>query len=274
MRRAEGLRLPSTTRGAGPGLLLVHGVGATAQSTYGPILPALAQRFTVVSPDYSKCRDVRELDALVDGHVGSAESAGQERFAVVAHSFGVPIALRLAVRYPERVTGLVLTAGFASAPPTTRLKMHAWRRLVADCASLLPTFLMAVMFSDSYLLGMSEEQRAGMAELIGENVDDGAAAQMELVMAVDLHAELDQVAAPTLVVATTADQLVSPSASDELLAAIPRARLAELDCGHLPGLERADDWARLIGDFVGSVVSPEPAVTGPGLGGPRPARRA
>jgi 3-oxoadipate enol-lactonase len=256
MCRAEGLRLPSTAKGSGPCLMLVHGIGATALSTFGPLLPTLARAFTVVAPDYSKCPPGTDLDGLVDAHVRAAESAGHERFAVAGHSFGVPIALRLATRHPERVTGLVLTAGFACAPPATRLKLHVWRSLLAD-RELLPRFLMSVMFSDRYLRAMSDSQLDGMAELIALGVDGETGRLMELVLTLDLRAELGRVAAPTLVVATAADQLVPSSTSVELAAAIPRARLTELDCAHHPALECADDWAGLIGQFAGTLTAPE-----------------
>jgi pimeloyl-ACP methyl ester carboxylesterase len=247
------LSLPSTTKGSGPGLLLVHGIGATSQSTYGLLVPGLAEDFAVVAADYSGVRgEELSLDKLVDAHLAVADGVGLDRFAMVGHSFGVPIALRLALRHPERVSALVLTAGFAHAPTSTRLKLKIWRSMAERDVELLPRFLMSVMFSERYLASMTDGQLDGMAELIALGLGDGDSSQTDLVAALDLRADLAWVTAPTLVVSATADQLVPRSAAEALARSIPGARLVDLDCGHHPALECPSEWLGLVTDFLGS----------------------
>src|SRR4051794_22498174 len=41
-----------TVHGSGPGLLLAHGAGGSAEANFGPVLPELAAGYTVVAPDY------------------------------------------------------------------------------------------------------------------------------------------------------------------------------------------------------------------------------
>ncbi|NLU73288.1 alpha/beta hydrolase [Streptomyces sp. HNM0575] len=255
MPQEENAALPGSVRGDGPGLLLVHGGGATAQTTWGPLLPVLSRDFRVVAPDYSAGGEAKDLDGLVDRHVRTADRAGLDRFGVTGHSFGSAVALRMATRHPDRVAGLVLTAGFARAAASTRLKVEVWRGLALGNRELLPWFLMSVMLGDRYLESLSAEQREGMAELIGLTVPSGTVEQIELILSTDLRRELALVSAPTLVVATTADQLVPASMSGELAAGIPGARLSELHCGHHPTLEDPAGWIRLIKDFLGSTVT-------------------
>lgn len=252
MQRAQRASLPHVLRGTGPGLVLVHGGGATAQSTYGGLLGPLSQHFTLVAPDYSEALagTATSLDVLADRHVDTAVRAGLERFAMVGHSLGTMIAVKAAVRHPDRVTGLVLTAGFARAGMSTRLKVQLWRAMLTGDRELLSRYLMTLMLSDRYLGAMTQEQVDGFAELVGLTLRAGTTEQIDLVLSLDERSDLPLVAAPTLVVATSADHLVPPRMSVELAAAIPGATLVELDCGHQPGLECAPEWLQVIKDFL------------------------
>lgn len=249
MLRAEYAPLPCVVRGTGPGLVLVHGGGATGQSTYGSLVGALAQDFSLVVPDYSSA-PTSQLDALADLHVQTAVQSGLDRFAMVGHSLGSVIAIKAAIRHPDRVTGLVLTAGFARADMSTRLKVQLWRALLDGDRDVLSRFLMSVMLSDRYLGAMTQDQLDGFAELIALTLPTGTSEQIELVLSVDLRSELAKVAVPTLVVATAADRLIPARMSVELADSIPGATLVELDSGHQPALECAPDWMRLIKDFL------------------------
>ena len=73
---------------------------------------------------------------------------------------------------------------------------------------------------------------------------------MDLVRRADVRGDLAWVTAPTLVVSTTADPLVSPRLHEELAAGIAGARLARIDTGHLPFAERPEEWLGLITGFL------------------------
>src|SRR2546430_1626322 len=111
------MSLSVDVRGSGPGLLLAHGAGGSVAANF-PFLDELAAKRTVIAPDYPgsgatpKATRALELDRLVDDVVASAVDSGVETFGVVGYSMGTTVAIRAATRYPERVTSLVLTAGF------------------------------------------------------------------------------------------------------------------------------------------------------------------
>ncbi|MCA1220282.1 alpha/beta fold hydrolase [Streptomyces sp. 8L] len=254
MATAEPAPLSCLVRGSGPAVMLVHGGGATRENTYGPLIGALAQDNTVIAPDYSQAPAgaAADLDGLTDLHVAAAVRAGHERFVVAGHSLGCLVAVKAAIRHPERVVGLVLTAGFARAAMSMRLKVQLWRALLDGDRDVLARFLMSVTFSDRYLNAMTQDQVDGFVDLIGLSLRPGTAEQIELVLNADVRGQLGRVHVPTLVVATMADRLVPPLSSVEIADGIPGARLAELDCGHQPALERAAEWSRLIKEFCGS----------------------
>jgi pimeloyl-ACP methyl ester carboxylesterase len=124
-------------KGSGPGILLAHGGGGSIAGNYGPILDDLATTHTVVGPDYPGSGDTPRspeplvLDDVADTLVRTAVDAGVDRFTVLGYSLGTAVAVRIAVRHPERVTGLVLTAGFTYPDTRMRLAVEVWRGLLA-----------------------------------------------------------------------------------------------------------------------------------------------
>lgn len=118
--------------GAGPPILLLHGLGGLAQEVLAPLEP-LAARHRLVAldrPGYGHTealparsmaphRQARWLAAAMD-------RLGLHRPVLLAHSLGAATALCLALDRPERVAGLVLVAPFVrptrpAAAPLLRL---------------------------------------------------------------------------------------------------------------------------------------------------------
>src|SRR5262245_9303387 len=107
-----GFRIHYEQTGAGPPLLLVHGLSGSS-SWWRRNVPAFAHHFTVYSVDLvgfgrSRRQLPPTLPAAADllneliGHLG------YQRVSIVGHSMGGHIALLLAARHPARVERLVL----------------------------------------------------------------------------------------------------------------------------------------------------------------------
>ncbi|MFF1420471.1 alpha/beta fold hydrolase [Streptomyces sp. NPDC058280] len=208
--------LATTVTGTGPGLLLAHGATGSIEGNFAPVLPALAAAHTVVAPDYPGSGETPvadaplDLDELTDSVVDSAVRRGVGRFAVLGFSLGTLVAVRAAVRHPERVTALVLTAGFARP--------------------------------DDHLLGLLPGWRAEAPPALHPHID--------LIPSLDTTGALAEVAVPTLVVATTADSMVLPGGSRALAAGIRGARYTEIDSDHVVMVERPEEWLKPVLDFL------------------------
>ncbi|WP_158893089.1 alpha/beta fold hydrolase [Amycolatopsis anabasis] len=255
------LQLTSTVRGSGPGLLLAHGAASSVEDSFGTILDDLARRHTVVGPDYPgsggtpRSADPLSLDALADGAVAAAADAGLERFAVLGYSMGTAVAVRAAVRHPERVTGLVLTAGLARPDLRLRLGAEIWRDLLDGDRALLAKYLLVVGSGAKHLNSLTEAQLATAIDYLIGYVPGGSADHLTLLTTIDTRADLARIAVPTLVVSPTGDELVDPALSRELAASIPGARLAEVDSGHDVGTEARDAWLAAIQNFLTEIGS-------------------
>lgn len=121
--------------GAGPPLLLLHGIGDSSES-WVPLIPSLARRYTVVAPDLlghghsAKPRADYSVAAFANGMRDLTEVLGISRCTVVGHSLGGGVAAQMTYQYPERVERLVLVSSggvardvspllrFAAAPLT------------------------------------------------------------------------------------------------------------------------------------------------------------
>ncbi len=113
----NGVNLYHETHGTGTPLILLHG-GLGSGDMFGPILPTLAERHQVITVDFQghgRTADVdRPLDPdlLADDIAALIDHLGLDRPHVVGYSLGGGVALRVAVRHPDRVGRLVAVSAF------------------------------------------------------------------------------------------------------------------------------------------------------------------
>ncbi|WP_327255079.1 alpha/beta fold hydrolase [Streptomyces sp. NBC_01244] len=246
----------------GPGLLLAHGGGGSVESNFGPVLDALAVGHSVVGIDYPgtgatpRATQPLELDDLADQLVAAADAEGLERFAVLGYSLGGNVAVRIAARYPRRVTALVLTASFARADHRLGLITDLWAELARRGeVELLARLLVPLTLSRQALEGMTGEQVEEVVRATAASFPPGGGDHAALVKGADLRADLARIDVPALVIATTADLLASLEGQRELADSLPGARWAELATGHLPFVERPGEWAELITGFLAGTAA-------------------
>jgi len=118
-RTAEinGVKLHYITAGHGAPLILLHGYAETSLM-WKPIIPVLAERFTVIAPDLPGIGDsdipAHGLDmksAAISIH-DLAKSLGVQKAEVVGHDIGLMVAYAYAAQFPTEVTRLVLMDAF------------------------------------------------------------------------------------------------------------------------------------------------------------------
>jgi pimeloyl-ACP methyl ester carboxylesterase len=113
----DGVKLHYLTAGHGPAVVLLHGYAETALM-WKPIIPALAERFTVIVPDLPGIGDsaipTNGLDmktAAIRMHA-LVRSLGVQKAEVVGHDIGLMVAYAYAAQFPNEVTKLVLMDAF------------------------------------------------------------------------------------------------------------------------------------------------------------------
>ena len=105
----------------GPVVLLLHGF-PTSSHMFRNLIPLLADRYRVIAPDYpgfgqSDAPDHKKF-AYTFGHFADlvdtlTTQLGAKKYAMYVMDYGAPVGYRLAIKHPERVTGLIVQNGNA-----------------------------------------------------------------------------------------------------------------------------------------------------------------
>ncbi len=104
-----------------PTLLLLHGFPTSSQM-FRNLIPALADRYHVVAPDYPgfghSSMPTHDQFAYTFDHLAQVidrftTTLGLTRYALYVQDYGAPVGYRLAVAHPERVTAIVVQNGNA-----------------------------------------------------------------------------------------------------------------------------------------------------------------
>ncbi len=207
--------------------------------------------------DLSLERWVEDLEAVI------AAAAPQEPFALLGISQGAATCLAYAVRYPERVSHLVLYGGYARG--TYRRgdadKERLYRALI-DITRLgwgkdNPAFRQ--VFTSRFIPGGTDEQIGWFNELCRKTTSPEIAARLlESRATIDVLALLDKVRTPTLVLHSRDDDVIPIIEGHILAAGIPGAQFIELDSKNHVLLENEPAWTRFcdeVLEFLGLKVS-------------------
>jgi 3-oxoadipate enol-lactonase len=261
----KGVRMRYFVGGEGRPLLLVHGLGGAA-ANWTELAPALARRRRVLIPELpghggsSPIAAAPTLAAYADRIGLVAERERMLPAPVVGHSMGGVVSLRLALRRPNDVSGLVLAASAGIRSTTRRARLALTivtlvqpARLVAPRRGLVARtpWLRYPIFA---YWGASDppalSPRACEGFLAGPALHTDTASAAKALVLDDPRAELEGVRCPCLVLWGARDnQLPIGDAFD--FARRLRAPLRVVpDCGHLLIGERPEASLEAIEGFL------------------------
>ena len=114
---AAGVKLHYLTAGHGPTVILLHGYTQTSRM-WRPIIPLLAEKFTVIAPDLPGIGDSEISKDGLDMKTAAirihalAKSLGVEKARVVGHDIGLMVAYAYAAQFPAETEKLVVMDAF------------------------------------------------------------------------------------------------------------------------------------------------------------------
>jgi pimeloyl-ACP methyl ester carboxylesterase len=116
----DGVRLHYLERGEGPPLVLLHGNGSMIEDfDSSGLIDLAARRHRVIvfdRPGFGHSTRPRETLWTADEQAGLFRAAlarlGVSRALVLGHSWGASVAVALALKHPQSVSGLVLASGY------------------------------------------------------------------------------------------------------------------------------------------------------------------
>ncbi|HEX2039027.1 MAG TPA: alpha/beta hydrolase [Acidimicrobiales bacterium] len=246
--------------GSGPPLVYLH--SAVGEGEGFVLLDRLAQHVDVVAPmfpGYGESEGIERIDDMEDVafHLLDVwDRLGLDAPAVVGNSLGGWMALELAVRHPERVSALVLV---------NPVGLHIEGAPIKDVFGRSPAELAGDFFADpehpmAQTMRMLSELRSSDVPFdVVRPLYQTMSATARLAWDPYLHnpklaKRLHRVNAPTLIVRGAQDTLVPRAHAEAYASAIAGARLVEVErAAHLLAVERPDELARLVVDFLGIV---------------------
>lgn len=170
-----------------------------------------------------------------------------ERCAVAGLSLGGIVAMALARRAPERLTGLCLMSTNPQAP--THAQREGWvtqraRLAAGEHAEDLQRDLLPLLVSDA----VDDRTRDAVVAMAGMVGDSGFDAQLALqATRVDERSSLQHFAAPALVISAERDALCPPSWHEDMAARLPQGHLVRIPrAGHLSPMEAPAEVAHAV----------------------------
>jgi 3-oxoadipate enol-lactonase len=245
--------------GDGATLVLIHEMGGTLES-WDLVVPLFSARRRVLRYDTrgaglsQKIRGSVALDTMVDDLIALLDALGiSEKVTLAGVAVGGAIAMRAAIRLPQRVAAVVASSPAVGIAPERR------QALLARVEMMEREGLHAVI--DTLDLSYPVELRADtqrFAEfrarwLGGDPVSYGAIYRM--LIATDISSELPRIACPTLVIAGALDRTRPPPLVEPVARAIPDARYAMLETAHYAALQTPELYARTVSDFLDEIAA-------------------
>ena len=261
-----------------PAVLLLHGF-PTSSHMFRNLIAALADRYHVIAPDYpgygqsdapDRANFAYTFDRFGELVGGLLDRLGVARYAMYVFDYGAPVGWRLALKHPDRVTGLIVQNGnayeeglgefwdpikaywadhseahrralsFLVAPETTKFQ---YTDGVADLSRIAP---------DNWVHDQALLDRPGNADI---QLDIFYDYRTNLPLYPSVQAYFRQHRPPTLLVWGKNDKIFPPGGAHPYKRDLPDIEFHLIDTGHFALEDRSDEMVPLIRDFLGRLVA-------------------
>ena len=239
--KVNGIELYYDIQGSGEPLLMLHGFGECG-AIWTPVAQELAKRYRVIVVDmrghgrstnpsgkFSHPQSAEDIRALMD-------SLNIKQARAVGFSSGAMTLLRLATKYPDRLSKMVVVAGTMDFPDQARTIIRG-ATMETLPRPVLEEFRHCATRGDAQVAELLTQFRA-----FGDSTDD-----MNLTAA-----DLARIKASTLIVHGDRDEFFPVSIPVAMYAAIPKAALWIVPGGDHSPTAGADqeDFVEVVGEFL------------------------
>jgi pimeloyl-ACP methyl ester carboxylesterase len=256
-----------------PVVLLLHGF-PTSSHMFRNLIPALADRYHVIAPDYpgygqsdmpDRAKFAYTFDRfgqLVDGLL---DQLGVTRYAMYVMDYGAPVGWRLALKHPERITGLIIQNGNAYDEGLKEF-WNPIKKYWADGSDASRQALMKLVTLETtkfqYTDGMSDDSRIAPDNWVQDQalLDRPGNADIQMDLFYDYRTNLPLYPAvqayfrknkpPTLIVWGKNDYIFPADGAHPYKRDLPRVEFHLIDSGHFALEDRFDEMVPLIRGFL------------------------
>jgi pimeloyl-ACP methyl ester carboxylesterase len=248
-----------------PPIVLLHGLRGHAHS-WDSLSAAICADYHVLALDQRGRGDsdwakdgVYTTEAYVTDLLGFTEALRLDSFALAGHSMGGRNAMAFSARYPQRVQKLIIVDIGPTSDPRGGERI---RREIVEVPEAFDTF-------DAVVAYISAQNRYASAEIlrrrlvymtkplpngkIGWRYDPAIREQWRkgVPASEDLWPALRRITCPTLIVRGVESDVLSPEVARQMLAAMPRARVVEIQrSAHMVFEDNPDDFLLAVSEFL------------------------
>lgn len=227
-------------------VFLLHGMFGKAEQ-WQACAAHLAPRWQVSVPSlpfrYVE-PDIGAIDVLGDHIAREMDSKGVEKAVIAGNSFGGHIAARMALRYSDRVSGLVLTG-------SSGLFEHGFERSVPrrPTETYIRNKMLEVFHDPAHVTDQLVDETR---ELLNNLRDVLQMVRMAKCAKHDnIREVLPTITCPVLLVWGEDDRITPPAVAREFHDLLPCSELHMIDrCGHVPMFERPEVFNGIIESFL------------------------
>ena len=225
-------------------LVFIHG-WASAPEIWQRQRDYFAKSYEVILPDIGLARDIQEAAGLVKGAI-----EGRENFILIGWSLGwlaVLEGLKSFSLKPKAVVAVNSTPKFCSdeylGAGSTQTHLD---KMIRDCKRDPKKTL------EYFYKGMLTESGKNMAGSFQfKNIDYSKLIYgLYMLKDADYRDLLDTIDAPALIITGARDTICVPQVAEYMHQRIKQSELKVFDCGHLPFLDKADEFNSTIEDFI------------------------
>jgi 3-oxoadipate enol-lactonase len=259
-KRLNRVEIYYEVHGGGPPVALLNGI---MMNTAGWAFqtPVFARRHQVILHDMrgqgqsGKPREEYSWDTHVEDFRALLDELGVPAVNLVGVSYGAEVAMHFVLKYPERVTRLVLGTAASELTPLLKAFAQSWEVAAAerDGLKFFKLFVPSV-YGSKYLQTQGEwlVQRAeAFARTVSEDWFAGFGNLLKNFYTLSITDRLRQIRVPTLVVAAEED-LIKPIVLSKLIKnAIPQAEMVIVpDSGHAAIFEKPEEFNTVVLGFL------------------------
>ena len=262
----------------GPVVLLLHGF-PTSSHMFRNLIPTLADRYHVIAPDYpgygqSDAPDRAKFSYTFARYADMVDSLmgqlGAKRYAMYVMDYGAPVGYRLALKHPERVSGLNNQNGNAYTEGLREfwdpIKAY-WADGSAQHREALAGLVTLEITKFQYTDGVRDLTRVSPDNWVHDQalLDRPGNKDIQLDMLYDyrtnvpLYPQFQEFfrsrKPPALIVWGKNDKIFPEAGAHPYLRDLPNAEIHILDTGHFALEDKLDEMAPLIRNFLDRKVA-------------------
>lgn len=225
-------------------LVFIHGWASVPEIWQGQ-REYFSRGYEVITPDIGAAKDIPEAAGLVKEAIGERED-----FILIGWSLGWLAVLEGLKRFSLKPKGIVAvnsTPKFCSdeylGAGSTQTHLD---KMIRDCKRDPQKTL------EDFYKGLLTESGKGMARNFQfKNIDYSRLIYgLYMLKAVDYRDFLNTIDVPALIITGLKDTICVPQVSEYMHKRIRQSELKAFDCGHLPFLDKADEFNSAIEEFI------------------------